>query len=86
MRYQIQQRASRRFVVLDRSRGTWTRGRFHTRSQAKEWVDEEERRRLLVIIRGDSSGMPGRSRAYLITDRDYAGTNERRILLNQRSH
>jgi hypothetical protein len=77
MRFEIQQQTEQRFVVVDAS-GRQTRGRFHTKAAAQDWVDEQARKALLAIITPQTS-MRGRARAFLLTSSDYAGENERRI-------
>lgn len=76
MRYEIQRQSERRFVVFDTQTQSLARGRFHTRAAAEEWVLAKTAERALAAVHGAPSGIPGRARAYLITNPDFYGTNE----------
>lgn len=77
MRYEVRPEGER-FRVYDSTRGAFTSGKFHRPEQAQEWIDQQ----LLKQARKGVGGLNphrARLRAELITDRDYAGSNEKVI-------
>jgi len=81
---EVRQVAEHEYRVIDVRTSILAKGRFHTRSEAEDWILRQRAKNVLDVIGAAPRGsMPGRARAFLLTDPIFAGQNEslvRRVL------